>query len=95
MRNETPTACVLGHSFDLFDPHGHSPAMQSVSECVSSIRPEIVRHGEIFGDRQVMWTLIAVVIDTALETGDEEIVAAMLHTNARLLELEHEGKRKR
>ena len=51
----------------------------------------VERLSAAYSDRQLVWALIVIIVDMALEVGDAEITAAILRTNARLFELESGG----
>lgn len=65
-----------------------SRRMQRISECIGEIRPLVQRLSGAYSDRQLVWALTAIIVDMSLDIGDAEITAAILRTNARLLELE-------
>lgn len=62
-----------------------------IAECVGEIRPMVERLSAAYSDRQLVWALTAIIVDMALETGDAEIIVAILRRNARLFEFESGG----
>ncbi|MFP1632902.1 hypothetical protein ACLB6G_14305 [Zhengella sp. ZM62] len=89
MRADTPPFDVMRHSFWLGDePEESSAQMRCIAECVGAVRPEIHRLSEIHGDRRMIWSLMAIIVDMSLEADEAALTAALMKTNARLLELE-------
>ena len=89
MRADVPPSEVMAHTFWLGDePTESSRRMQRISDCIGEIRPLVQRLSGSYSDRQLVWALTAIIVDMSLDIGDAEITAAILRTNARLLELE-------
>jgi hypothetical protein len=79
----------MSHTFWLGElPDRDDRRMRQIAECISEIRPAIERASRIYGDRRTMWALLATLVHTALDRGDGPLVAAMLRTNALILEAE-------
>lgn len=89
MRADTPPFDVMRHSFWLGDePEESNAQMRCIAECIGSVRPEIQRQSQVYGDRRMIWALLAIIVDMALEADESALTAALMKTNARLLELE-------
>lgn len=89
MRADVSPFEVMSHTFWLgARPKESDPRMRRMADCVAEIRPAIERLSRSHGDRRVMWALTAIVVDMAVEAGDAEVAAAILRSNARMLELE-------
>lgn len=82
---------VLSHTFWAGSkPLESDIRLQPIADCVGDTLPTIARLSEAHTSRQIMWALIAIIVDMSLEEGDGELTAAMLHSNARLLEVQAE-----
>lgn len=79
---------ILSHTFWAgAEPLESDVRLRPIANCVSEVLPKIAHLSETHTGRQIMWALIAIVVDMALEDGDAELTAAMLRSNARLLEV--------
>jgi hypothetical protein len=89
MRADVPPFEVMRHTFWLGErPVETDPRMRRIAECIADIRPSIERLSRTYGDRGIVWALAAIIVHMAVEAEDEQAVAAILRTNARLLELQ-------
>lgn len=89
MRAEVPPFEIMRHTFWLGEaPGGQDPRMRRIAECVAAIRPRVEEASREFGDRRTMWSLLAILVHMAVDRGDGPILAAMMRTNARVIELE-------
>lgn len=80
---------VMRHTFWFGEaPAEADPRMQRVAECVAALRPAIQAAAEVHGERRTMWALLAILVHMAIDRGDGLVVAAMMRTNARIIELE-------
>lgn len=73
------------------DPVQSDPGIRRIADCVAAVRPGTERLSRVHGDRAVIWALTAIIVDAALEAGNGAVVAAILRTNARLIEVEAGG----
>ena len=73
------------------EPVPSDPGIRRIADCVAAARPGIERLSRVHGDRTVIWALAAIIVDAALEAGNGAVVAAILRTNARLIEVEAGG----
>lgn len=88
MRANVPSHEVMSHTFWLGEVPGRDDQrMRQIAECIAELRPAIERASRKYGDRRTMWALLATLVHTALDRGDGPVVAAMLRTNAQIVEL--------
>jgi hypothetical protein len=79
----------MRHTFWLGErPVQIDPRMRRIADCIADIRPAIERLSRTYGDRGIVWALAAIIVHIAAEAEDGQAVAAILRTNARLLELD-------
>jgi hypothetical protein len=89
MRADVSPFEVMRHTFWFGErPVETDPRMRRIADCVADIAPSIERLSRSYGDRGVIWALAAIIVHMAVEAEDAQVVAAILRTNARLLELE-------
>ena len=89
MRVDVPPSEVMRHTFWLGETGAiTNPRMRHIAECIAALRPRIEEASQEFGDRRTMWGLLAILVHMAVDRGDGPVVAAMMRTNARIIELE-------
>lgn len=89
MRADVQPFEIMRHTFWFGEtPAEVDPRMQRMAECVAALRPAIQTAAEVHGERHTMWALLAILVHTAIDRGDGLVVAAMMRTNARIIEIE-------
>ena len=89
MRPDVSPFEIMRHAFWLGEePLETNLRMQRIAQCIGELLPLIAQLSRAYGDRRVVWALTAIIVDLSLEAGDAEVGAAILRTNARLLEAE-------
>jgi len=89
MRTQVSPFDVLSRTFWAGpEPLESDIRLRPIADCVGDTLPTIARLGENHTNRQIMWALIAIVVDMSLDDGDAELTAAILRSNARLLEVQ-------
>lgn len=87
LRQKSPFE-VLNHTFLVgAEPLESDARLRPIADCVSEVLPTISHLTDSNTSRQIMWALVAIVVDMALEDGDAEMAAAVLRSSARLLEV--------
>lgn len=80
---------VLRHTFWAgSEPLETDGRQMHIAACIEETIPTLLRLNKTYSNRQIMWALIAIIVDIALDDNDAEMTAAMLRSNARLLELQ-------
>lgn len=89
MRADVSPKDVIRHTFWFGEQRSaNDPEIRRIADCIAEIRPEIERLSRTYGDRAVIWALTAIIVDAAIDAGEGAVVAAILRTNARLIEVE-------
>ena len=92
MHADVPPFEVMRHTFWLGEPASErDPRMRRIADCVSSLMPRVAEASQEFGDRRTMWSLMAILVHMALARGDGPVLAAMLRTNASIIETDADG----